>query len=121
VRLCAPNVRSGTGRRGDSGPADELNAFPSLLAGGGGGACWLLTAVWGISGTRSTHPSVAEPEVLLRYDNDLDRAAEEAREHGDVTLGWRSHRWRVGGCRRVVPLLCRFISLTRLVTGSWPE
>lgn len=27
----------------------------------------------------------ADPEVLLRYDNDLDRAFEEAREHGDLT------------------------------------
>jgi len=27
----------------------------------------------------------ADPEVLQRYDNDLDRAFEEAREHGDLT------------------------------------
>jgi hypothetical protein len=27
----------------------------------------------------------ADPEVLLRYDNGLDRAFEEAREHGDLT------------------------------------
>src|SRR5215469_17395394 len=27
----------------------------------------------------------ADPEVLLRYDNDLDRAFEEAREHSDLT------------------------------------
>jgi hypothetical protein len=27
----------------------------------------------------------ADPEVLLRYDHDLDRAFEEAREHGDLT------------------------------------
>jgi hypothetical protein len=26
----------------------------------------------------------ADPEVLLRYDSDLDRAYEEAREHGDL-------------------------------------
>ena len=26
----------------------------------------------------------AGPEVLLRYDNELDRAFEEAREHGDL-------------------------------------
>ena len=27
----------------------------------------------------------ADPEVLLRYDSDLDRAFEEAREHSDLT------------------------------------
>jgi hypothetical protein len=27
----------------------------------------------------------ADPEVLLRYDTDLDKAFEEAREHGDLT------------------------------------
>ena len=27
----------------------------------------------------------ADPEVLQRYDADLDRAFEEAREHGDLT------------------------------------
>lgn len=27
----------------------------------------------------------ADPEVLLRYDHDLDRAFEEARERGDLT------------------------------------
>ncbi len=27
----------------------------------------------------------ADPEVLLRYDHDLDRAFEEAREQGDLT------------------------------------
>src|SRR6516225_2051041 len=36
----------------------------------------------------------ADPEVLLRYDNDLDRAFEEAREHGDLTpLVQTVRRW----------------------------
>jgi hypothetical protein len=28
----------------------------------------------------------ADPEILLRYDDDLDRAFEQARDHGDLTL-----------------------------------
>jgi len=36
----------------------------------------------------------ADPEVLQRYDNDLDRAFEEAREHGDLTpLVQTVRRW----------------------------
>jgi Family of unknown function (DUF6247) len=36
----------------------------------------------------------ADPEVLLRYDTDLDRAFEEAREHNDLTpLDQTVRRW----------------------------
>jgi Family of unknown function (DUF6247) len=36
----------------------------------------------------------ADPEVLQRYDTDLDRAFEEAREHGDLTpLVQTVRRW----------------------------
>lgn len=36
----------------------------------------------------------ADPEVLVRYDTDLDRAFEEAREHGDLTpLVQTVRRW----------------------------
>jgi Family of unknown function (DUF6247) len=36
----------------------------------------------------------ADPDVLLRYDNDLDKAFEEAREHGDLTpLVQTVRRW----------------------------
>ena len=36
----------------------------------------------------------ADPEVLLRYDTDLDKAFEEAREHGDLTpLVQTVRRW----------------------------
>jgi hypothetical protein len=36
----------------------------------------------------------ADPEVLLRYDNELDRAFEEARERGDLTPLVRTvRRW----------------------------
>jgi hypothetical protein len=36
----------------------------------------------------------AVPEVLLRYDNELDRAFEEARERGDLTPLVRTvRRW----------------------------
>jgi hypothetical protein len=36
----------------------------------------------------------ADPEVLLRYDNELDSAFEEAREHGDLTpLVHTVRRW----------------------------
>lgn len=36
----------------------------------------------------------ADPEVLLRYDSDLDTAFEDAREHGDLTPLVRTvRRW----------------------------
>ena len=36
----------------------------------------------------------ADPDVLLRYDNELDSAFEEAREHGDLTpLVQTVRRW----------------------------
>ena len=37
------------------------------------------------SAIRAVLAANADPEVLLRYDSDLDAAFEEAREHGDLT------------------------------------
>ncbi len=43
---------------------------------------------------RSVLAANADPEVLQRYDTDLDRAFEEAREHGDLTpLVQTVQRW----------------------------
>jgi hypothetical protein len=43
---------------------------------------------------RSVLAANAGPEVLQRYDTDLDRAFEEAREHGDLTpLVQTVRRW----------------------------
>jgi len=46
------------------------------------------------SAIRAVLAANADPEVLLCYDNDLDAAFEEAREHGDLTpLVQTVRRW----------------------------
>jgi Family of unknown function (DUF6247) len=74
--------------------ATPIRQEPSMTAPHAGGPQLLPRPACTPAAIRAVLAANADPEVLQRYDTDLDRAFEEAREHGDLTpLVQTVRRW----------------------------
>jgi hypothetical protein len=74
--------------------ATPIHREPSMTASHAGRPQLLPRPACTPAAIRAVLAANANPEVLLRYDTDLDKAFEEAREHGDLTpLVQTVRRW----------------------------